>query len=367
MNGRLEGQPVHDVRPQPLTEDDPVAVGPYEIVGRLGEGGMGSVYLGRSPVGVAAAVKLIRPELAQDEGFRRRFAAEVDNAQRVASFCTAAVLGHGRHGDRPYLATEYIEGPTLRAYVAEQGALPPSTLQSFAVGVAAALTAIHAAGLVHRDLKPSNVILSVTGPRVIDFGIARALDDSSSMLTASGEVVGSPGWLAPEQLLRDVTHPAADIYTWGCLVAYAGRARHPYGSGDVAAMSSRALHAEPALDGLPEPIARLVETAMAKDPRLRPTARQLLLTLVGGSVPAADAVSGPPSEADPTALLAAATRLDLAPPAGFAPAPDEPGLTAVAPSPDPVEPGRGRRLLLGGLIFVLGLALLVAGALALPR
>jgi serine/threonine protein kinase len=160
LNGELEREHAAGVGPGPLTTGDPAAVGPYEIVGRLGEGGMGSVYLGRSPTGVAVAVKLIRPELAQDEGFRRRFAAEVDNAQRVASFCTAAVLGHGMCGGRSYLATEYIEGPTLRTYITDQGALPPSTLQNFAVGVAAALTAIHSAGLVHRDLKPSNVILS---------------------------------------------------------------------------------------------------------------------------------------------------------------------------------------------------------------
>ncbi len=301
---------------------DPATVGPYQIVGRLGEGGMGSVYLGRSPSGQLAAVKLIRAELACDPGFRRRFAAEAANGRRVASFCTAAFLGAGLHEDRPYLATEYIEGPTLADHIARSGALPPSTLQSLAVGVAAALTAIHAAGLVHRDLKPSNVILSVSGPRVIDFGIARALDMSTG-LTAAGELVGSPGWLAPEQIRQEPTGTAADIYTWGCLVAYAGQGGHPHGQGDFAELAARVLYAEPDLAGLPGPLRRIVAGALDKDPDRRPTARELLLTLSGGAAP------------DTTRR--------------------EPAL----PEPD------RRRLLLGALTFAIGLTLLIAGVLLL--
>jgi serine/threonine protein kinase len=331
---------------------DPATVGPYEIVGRLGEGGMGSVYLGRSASGQLAAVKLIRPELALDPGFRRRFAAEAANGQRVASFCTAAFLGSGMEGDRPYLATEYIKGPTLADHIARSGALPPSTLQSFAIGVAAALTAIHAAGLVHRDLKPSNVILSVSGPRVIDFGIARALDMSTG-LTAAGELVGSPGWLAPEQIRQEPTGTAADIYTWGCLVAYAGRAGHPHGSGDFAELAARILYAEPDLDGLPDTLRRIVAMTLDKDPSRRPTARDLLLTLSGGDLPAPTRREASPPPID---LLVGggewppATRLEVSP------AGDERRET---------DREYLRRLVLGGLAFAVGLALLVAGVLLL--
>jgi serine/threonine protein kinase len=326
----------------PREPDDPAVIGPYTILGRLGQGGMGTVHLGRADDGHQAAVKLIRPELARDADFRRRFAVEVDNARRVASFCTAAVLGHGMYGERPYLATEYIDGPTLQARLAREGALPHGALQSLAVGVAAALTAIHAAGLVHRDLKPSNVILSITGPRVIDFGISRSLDATG--LTASGVILGTPGWLAPERLLRDVADPAADVFTWGCLIAYAGLNRHPYGTGDPIAMAGRVLHGEPGLDGLPAPLAEIVRTALGKDPAARPTARRLLLTLTGGSAPdpASTLIGSPPA-------IPPASRTE-------APPPSVPEGTAARPV---------RRLVLGGLVFAVGLVLLVVGVLLL--
>jgi serine/threonine protein kinase len=360
-----------------MTAEDPDVIGPYTILGRLGQGGMGTVYLGRTGDGRQAAVKLVRRELAGDAEFRQRFASEVDNARRVASFCTAAVLGHGTYGDRPYLVTEYIEGPTLESRLAGAGALPPGALQSLAVGVAAALTAIHAAGLVHRDLKPSNVILSITGPRVIDFGISRSLDAATG-LTATGVVLGTPGWLAPERLLRGEDAPAADVFTWGCLVACAGTNRHPYGTGDPVALAGRVLHGEPDLDGLPAALAEIVRTALDLDPAARPAARDLLLTLTGGSA------------VDP-----AVTRLDLPPAAGIRPtAPmEDPRITSgrrtVSASGTASEPrtatgprtgskpriaietragprtGSVRRLVLGGLVFVLGAVLLVTGVLLL--
>jgi serine/threonine protein kinase len=338
----------------PRAPDDPAAIGPYTIVGRLGEGGMGIVYLGRGEDGSHAAVKLVRPEPAGDAEFRRRFATEVGNARRVASFCTAAVLGHGTYGDRPYLATEYIDGPTLREQLAREGALPHGALQNLAVGVAAALTAIHAAGLVHRDLKPSNVILSMTGPRVIDFGISRSLDCATE-LTATGVVIGTPGWLAPERLRRDVAGPAADIFTWGCLVAYAGTNRHPYGTGDPVSMAGRVLHGEPDLDGLPAPLAQVVRTALGKDPADRPTARELLLTLTGGSTAEPGTTRlGPPSAARPAPPPASVA--DEAPPRSI--------LERARPgSASGFGPGSGRRFVLGGLAFLLGVALLVTGVL----
>jgi serine/threonine protein kinase len=343
----------------------PAAIGPYTVVRRLGEGGMGTVYLCRTAGGGDAAVKLIRPGLSADPGFRRRFAAEVDAARRVASFCTAAVLGHGVHEDQPYLATEYIDGPTLNEHVARTGPLPPGTLHSLAVGVAAALTAVHAAGLIHRDVKPQNVILSITGPRVIDFGISRAVDGPA--LTARGVVLGTPGWLAPEQLHGADPDPACDVFAWGCLVAWAGLGRHPYGTGDLLAVGNRMLHAEPDLDGLPAGLADVVRSALSTDPARRPTARDLLLTLTGG-------------DATP-ASLAAATRLDPAGfvPAGFVPPQEPPKKPPQDPAQDPVPtwaaaPGWRdarswpvRRLLTGAAAFAIGLALLVLGILLLPR
>ncbi|WP_232835461.1 serine/threonine-protein kinase [Actinocorallia populi] len=269
---------------EPLTASDPRAVGEYTIVGRLGAGGMGAVYLGLAPERTPVAVKMIRDELGVDPGFRARFEREVASAKRVASFCTAAVLDHGLHEGHPYLVTEYIEGPTLLAQVLERGPLSAGTLQGFAVGVAMALNAIHGTGLVHRDLKPSNVILSVSGPRVIDFGIARA-QDSTTGVTRTGQLIGTPGWIAPEQLLADRATTAVDIYTWGCLVAFAARGRHPFGAGEPIAMASRMLHGEPELDGVPEPLLDLVRAALNRDPLQRPTAQQLLMALTGDGSP----------------------------------------------------------------------------------
>jgi serine/threonine protein kinase len=265
----------------PLGTHDPRRVGPYELESKLGEGGMGAVYLGRRPGGPLVAVKVVRPELASDPAFLARFRDEVGNAQRVASFCTAQVLDHGEESGRAYMVNEYIDGPSLREYVSENGALSPAMLHGVAVGVAAALVAIHAADLVHRDLKPGNVLLSISGPRVIDFGIARALDAAAGH-TATGQVIGSPGWIAPEQILSQQVTPAVDVFAWGCLVAFAGIGRNPFGTGSFQVMAARVVHAEPELGGLPPQLARLVRRALDKDPGRRPSAQELLLALVGG-------------------------------------------------------------------------------------
>ena len=268
---------------EPLAAGDPATIGPYVLVGRLGSGGMGTVYLGRAPEkGTHVAIKVIRPELAFDEATRARFRDEMENARKVASFCTAKVLDHGTFQNRPYMVTEDIAGTALAEHIAEHGPLDSGTLHGFALGVAAALAAIHKAGLVHRDLKPANVLLSLSGPRVIDFGIARALNTSTSH-TQTGIVMGSPGWMAPEQLLEEKVTTKADIFAWGCLVAFAGNGRHPFGNGDAMTLGKRMLFAEPDIGNLDPPLDRLVARALAKDPDQRPTAQELLLELAGGT------------------------------------------------------------------------------------
>ncbi|WP_116246047.1 serine/threonine-protein kinase [Nocardiopsis sp. FIRDI 009] len=267
---------------EPLAAGDPATIGPYVLSGKLGSGGMGTVYLGSAPErNNQVAIKVIRPELAFDEATRARFRDEMENARKVASFCTAKVLDHGTFENRPYMVTEYIAGTALAEHIAEHGPLDSSTLHGFALGVAAALAAIHRTGLVHRDLKPANVLLSLSGPRVIDFGIARAMNTATNH-TQTGIVMGSPGWMAPEQLLEEQVTTAADIFAWGCLVAFAGNGTHPFGNGDAMTLGKRVLFAEPQIGNLDSPLDRLVLRALAKEPGRRPTAQDLLLELAGG-------------------------------------------------------------------------------------
>ncbi len=244
---------------------------------------MGTVFLARDvrdAEGALVAVKVLRAELADDEEFLRRFRHEVAVAQRVAGWCTAQVLDARVDGPHPYLVTEYVDGPSLDRLVATRGPLAAAALHGFAAGVAAALAAIHAAGLVHRDLKPANILLASSGPRVIDFGIAQALDHSVR-LTQTGVVLGTPGWMAPEQL---TTHPLGtpvDVFLWGGLVLYAGAGRKPFGEGALDVVCARILHGEPDLEGLPAPLAGLVAAALAKHPAARPTAAELMQELLG--------------------------------------------------------------------------------------
>jgi len=263
----------------PLIEGDPPRVGRYELIGRLGAGGMGTVYLGRDGDGVVA-VKVIRPELALDSSFRARFKAEAAVARQVAAFCTAQVLDADPDADPPYIVTEYIDGVPLDHVVQTKGPLPPSTLHGVAVGVATALAAIHAVGLVHRDLKPSNVLLSLSGPRVIDFGIARSLTDPGGH-TLAGVVVGTPGWMAPEQLLGEPATPAADVFAWGCLVVYAATGHNPWGDGTPTTLAHAVLHEPPDLSGVQGSLRPLVEAALRNEPRRRPAARELVLSQLG--------------------------------------------------------------------------------------
>ncbi|MBL7496846.1 serine/threonine protein kinase [Frankia sp. CN7] len=304
------------VAAEPLTDDDPEELGDYQLIGRLGEGGMGTVYLGIGPIeaGQAAggsaviggpavvgpdgidgelrlvAIKMIRPDLAQLPEFRERFLREADVARRVARFCTAEVLEVvDPPNGPPYLVTEYLDGLTLTRAVLAGGPLRTGDLERLAVSVAAALTAIHGAGLVHRDLKPSNVILSALGPRVIDFGIARAAD-AHGVLSHDVLRIGTPAFMSPEQANGQPVTAAADIFAWGGLVTYAGTGVLPFGDGPTPVQLYRVVHLEPNLEGLGPALRPIVAQAMSKDPAERPTAQELFLRLVG---------MGPPTHPDP--------------------------------------------------------------------
>jgi eukaryotic-like serine/threonine-protein kinase len=265
-----------------LEADDPKEFGGYRLVGRLGSGGMGVVYLGRDPLGGLVAVKAAHGAMAGDDELRRRFAAEAASVRRVPATCTARLLVDGTDRLRPYIVTEYVEGRSLEQIVPTGGPLEPEQLRALAAGVGRALTAIHRAGLVHRDLKPANILLTLTGPRVIDFGIAQTVDASGGP-TGPGMVVGSPGWIAPERLHRRPATPASDVFGWGCLVAYAGTGRNPFGEGDVDELAQRIMYAPPDLEGLDDSVRGPVASALAKDPAERPAADELLGLL--GSTP----------------------------------------------------------------------------------
>ncbi|MEX5634429.1 protein kinase domain-containing protein [Parafrankia sp. FMc2] len=279
-------------RTVPLGADDPRELGSYQLLGKLGQGGMGTVYLGRSQQGRLVAIKVIRADVADNPEFRARFWSEAETARRVARVCTAEVLEAAPHAPQPYLVTEFIEGETLARFVARNGPLADANLEQLAVGVAAALTAIHRAGIVHRDLKPANVVLSPFGPRVIDFGIARALD-SASGLTGDLQQLGTPAFMSPEQIEGGAVTPAVDIWAWGGLVTYAATGHYPFGEGNAQVLLYRALNEEPRLDGVDPALRPIVWHAMRKNPTGRPTAQQLMLRLLGDPTDDVDATIDP--------------------------------------------------------------------------
>ncbi|MFD0149207.1 serine/threonine-protein kinase [Streptomyces sp. NPDC127132] len=269
---------------EPLNAEDPVSIGPFRLIGRLGVGGMGRVFLARSAGGRTVAVKVVHAELAAQEEFRLRFAREVSALERVGGTGTAPVLGSDTDAEAPWVAIGYVPGPSLRAVVGDEfGPLPPATVKALASGLARALVHIHAAGLVHRDLKPSNVLLTVDGPRLIDFGIARAVDTvaEGGGLTTTGAVVGSPGFMSPEQVRGDRVTPASDVFCLGSVLAYAATGRSPFGSADsgVHAMMFRIAHDEPDLTDLAPELAGLIRACLAKDPEGRPSAAEIVETL----------------------------------------------------------------------------------------
>jgi eukaryotic-like serine/threonine-protein kinase len=290
-----------------LQPGDPRSVGPYRLLGRLGSGGMGQVFLGRSAGGRLVAIKVIRPDLAGESGFRVRFAREVAAARHVSGLFTALVVDADAEGPVPWLATAYVAGPSLDEAVKTQGPLPADSVLALAAGLAEGLQAIHAAGVVHRDLKPSNVLLADDGPRVIDFGISRAAE--ATTLTQTGAVMGSPGFMSPEQAEgREVGAPS-DVFSLGAVLAFAATGEGPFGTGATPALMFRVVHHEPNIAHLPAQIRPLIERCLAKDPGQRPTPGDLLAELGEGQL-AADWLPPPITEVvgqyRPSGLLAAA-------------------------------------------------------------
>ena len=270
---------------QDLKPGDPQFIGPYRLRGQLGVGGMGLVFLGISAEGQLAAVKVIRADLAADPEFRARFRREVAVARQVSSRFTAPVIGADADGPVPWLATSYVAGPSLADAVAERGSLPVASVLRLAAGLAEGLSAIHAAGVVHRDLKPSNVMLAQDGPRVIDFGISQGAE--ASALTQTGLVVGSPGFMSPEQAEGGEVGPPSDMFNLGAVLAFAATGEGPFGSGSAPALVYRVVHSLASLDQVPIEVRPLVERCLAKDPGQRPTARDLLIE-TGAFQPVAD-------------------------------------------------------------------------------
>ncbi|MGC9495051.1 protein kinase domain-containing protein [Streptomyces sp. WG7] len=399
-----------------LEPGDPEWIGTYRLLGRLGEGGMGRVYLARSDRGRTVAVKTVREELARQPDFRRRFAQEVRAAQRVGGEWTAPVLDADTQAPTPWVATGYVAGPSLAEVVDQQyGPLPPSSLRVLAVGLVRALQTIHGAGLVHRDLKPSNILVTIDGPRVIDFGIARALDvstQSADGFTRTGAVVGSPGFMSPEQVRGEKVSYASDIFCLGAVLAYAAMGRMPFGTaeGGMHSLLFRIATEEADLSGTPEAWHGLIAACLVKDPDKRPTPDELLTSIE--DMEGADAAPGGawlPGEVLAELGRHAVQLLDSedpekrlpvgAPVAGFGPPPTAYGLstppgpvptpfgarpgpqqapvystpapvpasapTSVSPTPfarRPVRPLRGLAMVLNAFLGVFALLLMARGA-----
>ena len=282
---------------QKLEPRDPRKVGPYWLLGRLGSGGMGQVFLGRSPGGRLIAVKVVRAELAEQAEFRNRFAREVAAARKVSGLFTAPVVDADVDAPVPWLATAYVPGPSIAEAITRHGPLPATSVLALAAGLAEGLGAIHAAGIVHRDLKPSNVLLAEDGPRIIDFGISRAAE--ASMLTGTGVVFGSPSFMSPEQARGHRVGPPSDVFSLGAVLTFAATGEGPFGTALSATLLYRVVFAPPDVGGLPVELRPLVERCLAKDPEQRPSTEQLLAEL-NTAPPASGWLPAPITEAFPS-------------------------------------------------------------------
>ena len=344
---------------QPLLPSDPDHVGNYRLLKRLGTGAMGSVYLGQSRSGRLLAIKVVRTDLAVDDEFRERFRREAAMARSLGGFWTAAVVDADPEADRPWLATEYVPGPTLHRAVTDHGPLPEPSVRTLAAGLAEALDAVHRAGLVHRDLKPANVLLGSDGPRVIDFGIARA--SAAKRMTATGIFLGTPGFFSPEQTSGGELGPASDVFSLGAVLTFAATGSAPFGEETTTALLYQVVHAEPDLSEVPAGLRPLITACLAKDPAARPTPGAVLdgspvdgASNPGGGwlPPAIDALvrehttqlprtSEPthPAPAQPASAQPAPAQAASAQPASPQPPPGRPA--PAQPAPAQPEPSRG--------------------------
>src|SRR6185437_5740633 len=273
-------------RMEPLSANDPRMIGEFRLHAQLGAGGMGQVYLGFSPAGRAVAIKVIHPQFARDQEFLRRFSHEVAAASAVGGMYTAPVVEYDLQGSMPWLATAYVPGPTLATFVSKHGALPESVLWRLGAGLTEALRAVHAKGLIHRDLKPANVLLADSGPHVIDFGISRA-SSSMTQLTSAGMAIGTPGYMSPEQAQVQNVGPSSDLFSLGCVLAFAATGTPPFNGDNPASILYRIVSAEPDLNAIPPQFRQVVQACLKKNPAERPTPSQLIAMVneLGPAIP----------------------------------------------------------------------------------
>ncbi|MEV4114539.1 transporter substrate-binding domain-containing protein [Nonomuraea sp. NPDC049695] len=338
----------------PLVTGDPAHLGSFRLSGRIGEGGQGIVYLGVNDKGERAAIKLLHVKFSGDTIARSRFARELKAAQRVASFCTARVIEADLDGNTPYIASEYIDGLPLREIVETDGPLTGTVLDRLAIGTATALTAIHHAAIVHRDFKPDNVLIAADGPRVVDFGIARIIDSTG---TITSRAIGTPAYMAPEQIAGDDVGPYTDVFSWGATIAFAATGKQAFEGNSIAVVLNRILNHQVDVGMMPEPLQGVVRSALAKSPADRPSADQILLRLLGqpSTVGASTAVltrgvQVASDDTTPFSRVSAGSITDLpsrkdaapaAPPSRNQPAPNEPARNQPAPNePARNEPAR---------------------------
>ncbi|MFJ7194445.1 MULTISPECIES: serine/threonine-protein kinase [unclassified Streptomyces] len=297
---------------QPLEAGEPLSIGAYRLLGRLGAGGMGRVYLGRSAGGRTVAVKVVHPHFALDEQFRARFRREVDAARRIGAQWTAPVLDADPDAPIPWVATGYVAGPPLSATVAEHGPLPENAVRTLGAGLGEALAAVHGQGVIHRDVKPSNVLLALDGPRLIDFGIAHAIGATAS-LTSTGVSVGSPGYMAPEQIRGTDISGAADVFSLGAVLVYAATGTAPFLGDSSAVLLYKVVHEEPELGELEGDLREVVAGCLEKEPEDRPTPMELARRLAPGGAAALVAAGWLPGPLVREVSQAAVALLDLEP------------------------------------------------------
>ncbi len=342
----------------PLTDGDPASVGPVRLTGRLGAGGMSTVYVGELTGHGEVAVKVIAAHLSDDEEYRRRLRREVDALRRVSNPRVAPLVDADVDGPEPWLAMASLEGPTLHARVIERGALTPAEAAIVADELAEGLVALHQVGVVHRDLTPANVILTGSGAVIVDLGIARL--GGGAPLTRTGTTLGTPAWMAPEQLTGAAVGPPADVFAWGGVVTFGATGRAPFGDGDPAAMGYRIVHTPPELAGLDRDLAPIVTAALAPDPADRPTAATLRMALAG-EIDAAQLAAPPTRVAplpDPTDVRPAGDAVPSPPPTAVA-------RNRSTSSPSIARPRRARRRPSGpwvvlGVVVAVCLVLVVA-------